>query len=287
MMVLGRNFFKRRNLLLGFFVSTSLFITFSLNGVFIEIFHNKTLAESSPNPQPGWVVEWYCPNRSVQTGQACNNGVAPQQRYWSVAEHPDISVRQEVQQSAPINTPAPTATPTSISTNTPTPSLTPTPTPSVTPTPTQTPTPTISPPPTPTPGPQAPVCVSLSASPTTGIAPLTVYFTASAYARNGSISSYRFDFGDGTSTVQSGNTVYHTYGATGTYQAVLTVTDTQGYTATADSCRQTISPYTASVTPPPAQPKAGAETNVTFGLILSLIGGIILRRKGLVIARSE
>lgn len=62
------------------------------------------------------------------------------------------------------------------------------------------------------------------ASPTSGSAPLTVSFTGSnSTDSDGSISSYSWDFGDGTSSGDADPT--HTYAAAGTYSAVLTVTD--------------------------------------------------------------
>lgn len=158
--------------------------------------------------------------------------------------------------------------------------ITSTPTPTPTLTPTATPTVTLTP--TPIPGPQSPACDSLSASPAnTGTAPLSVNFFALAHDPNGYISQYKFDFGDGTVYVSSGNLASHTYGQAGNYTAVLTVTDNQGLTATSDSCRITISPNTPFVTPPKEQPKSGTETGLTFGLILSLLGGILLRKQNL------
>lgn len=181
--------------------------------------------------------------------------------------------------------PVSTPTPTSTSTPTPTPTVTPTPTPTATPTPTPSasPTPTLTPTPTPTPGPMSPVCDWLNASPTSGLAPLSVNFTSQGHGVNGSfITQYRFAFGDGNVSNQSGNTVTYTYGQPGRFTAVLTVVDNQGLTGNSDSCRVNITPNTPSVTPPPQQPKAGTETNITIGLLFSLLAGIMLRKRSLV-----
>jgi hypothetical protein len=174
-------------------------------------------------------------------------------------------------------TPTPTPTPTKKPTPTPTQTPTPTPTMTLTPTPTPTITPTSTP--TPTPGPMSPVCDYLTASPTSGNVPLTVNFAGYAHDPNGSISQFKFDFGDGNVTIPSWNTTSHTFGNAGSFTTVLTVIDNQGLTGTSDSCRVTINPSLISVTPPPQQPKAGAEINLTFGLILSLLSGIIFRSK--------
>jgi PKD repeat protein len=78
---------------------------------------------------------------------------------------------------------------------------------------------------------QPPVAV-ISASPTSGYAPLTVNFSGSGSSdADGSIASYSWKFGDGSSG--TGTTVSHTYASVGAYTAVLTVTDNRGGTGTA------------------------------------------------------
>jgi PKD repeat protein len=77
---------------------------------------------------------------------------------------------------------------------------------------------------------QAPVA-SMSATPTSGMAPLAVNFDGSAsHDPDGSIASYAWTFGDGSSA--SGAIVAHTYSAAGNYNAQLKVTDKLGATAT-------------------------------------------------------
>ncbi|MFN7927357.1 MAG: glycoside hydrolase family 44 protein [Blastocatellia bacterium] len=78
-------------------------------------------------------------------------------------------------------------------------------------------------------GNQPPVA-SASATPTTGLAPLAVNFNGSASSDpDGTISSYAWDFGDGTTG--TGATVSHTYTTVGTLNARLTVADDKGAVA--------------------------------------------------------
>jgi PKD repeat protein len=82
------------------------------------------------------------------------------------------------------------------------------------------------PPPPPPPG--YPVA-SFVFSPTSGSAPLTVTFDASAsYDPDGSIVGYSWNFGDGATG--SGRVTSHTYTADGTFPIRLTVTDNEGKT---------------------------------------------------------
>ncbi|GEM_PF-3226904 len=98
---------------------------------------------------------------------------------------------------------------------------------------------------------QAPLSV-LSASPTSGTAPLAVSFNASGSSDpDGTIASYGWNFGDGTTG--SGATVSHTYSAAGTYTATLTVTDNLGATGTATG---TVT-VNAPAPPPPPPPSSG------------------------------
>ena len=74
---------------------------------------------------------------------------------------------------------------------------------------------------------------ALLATPTSGTAPLTVAFDASASIDLEGISSYTWSFGDGASG--TGRTVSHVYNSAGTYPVVLTVTDTSGATAKSEA----------------------------------------------------
>ena len=79
-----------------------------------------------------------------------------------------------------------------------------------------------------TPANQSPVA-SVSATPTSGLTPLTVQFTGGCTDSDGSCVSYSWNFGDGSPTSTSQNPS-HIYSSTGTFTAILTVTDDDGAT---------------------------------------------------------
>ncbi|MEM8890154.1 MAG: PKD domain-containing protein, partial [Bacteroidota bacterium] len=69
---------------------------------------------------------------------------------------------------------------------------------------------------------------SFSASPTSGTAPLAVNFDASASSDDNGITSYSWDFGDGSTG--NGVNTSHSYTNPGQYVATLTVSDQEGLT---------------------------------------------------------
>jgi PKD repeat protein len=72
----------------------------------------------------------------------------------------------------------------------------------------------------------------MEASPTSGTAPLTVFFDGSESCEpEGTTLTYKWDFGDGS--ISTGPTTTHTYAMPGTYTAKLTVIDTGGASAVA------------------------------------------------------
>jgi len=73
--------------------------------------------------------------------------------------------------------------------------------------------------------------VSIASNPTAGTAPLNVDFTANL--SGATASSYRWNFGDGTTSTAA--LPSHTYNTAGNYTAKLTVTDSAGGTATSSS----------------------------------------------------
>jgi PKD repeat protein len=91
---------------------------------------------------------------------------------------------------------------------------------------------TILPKSSPLPGNQPPQ-VTISATPTSGTAPLAVNFTSSASDADGSIASYSWTFGNGNTSSQANpSTIYQ---AAGSFTAKLTVTDNLGATASAET----------------------------------------------------
>ena len=99
----------------------------------------------------------------------------------------------------------------------------------------------------PTAGNQPPVA-RLTVTPSSGTAPLTVSADASASSDpDGTIASYRFDFGDGTVVgPQPGSTATHTYAA-GQWTCTVTVTDNNGATGSASAIVTVSSPNQAPV----------------------------------------
>jgi endonuclease/exonuclease/phosphatase family metal-dependent hydrolase len=103
--------------------------------------------------------------------------------------------------------------------------------------------------------------VSVSASPTSGVAPLFTSFSTSVSDPDGYIASYYWNFGDNTSSTTAVPT--HTYSSAGSYTASLTVTDNSGATATASVV---ISVSAAAQAPPPSTSNLRVMSwNVSFG----------------------
>ncbi len=102
-----------------------------------------------------------------------------------------------------------------------------------------------------------PPTASASASPTSGIAPLAVQFTGSGTDSDGSISSYSWDFGDGTTSAEQNPS--KTFSAAGSYTITLTVTDNGGATGKSTTV--------VSATNPPTNqsPTATLSSDVTSG----------------------
>ncbi len=98
-----------------------------------------------------------------------------------------------------------------------------------------------------------------------GPAPSEVAFDASASSdEGGSIASYRWDFGDGTTETTSDSHINHTYETRGTYTVGLQVTDNQGLTGAATPQIVSIEAApTATTTAPPATTTAPPTTTAT------------------------
>jgi pseudomonalisin len=111
--------------------------------------------------------------------------------------------------------------------------------------------------------PAAPVVALLSASPTSGSAPLAVTLDASAShppLNGGTIKEYRFNFGDGSAISQRQPTVQHTYSTPGTYRAFVSVSDTEDGSATSThmpiKVKAASAPPTAAMTATPSSGSA-------------------------------
>jgi PKD repeat protein len=75
---------------------------------------------------------------------------------------------------------------------------------------------------------QYPPTVTIEASPTSGIAPLTVYFNVTMQIIGSSYSSCVWDFGDGSSSTSLHP--YHTFTSDGTYTVRVTILNSEGLT---------------------------------------------------------
>lgn len=99
--------------------------------------------------------------------------------------------------------------------------------------------------------PNAAPTATVTATPTSGTAPLDVSFDASASSDpdgTDHVSSYTFHFGDGSPPVTSSTPVAsHTYTTPGSYRAAVTVTDSRGL----DSANVATATITVSAPPPP------------------------------------
>jgi PKD repeat protein len=88
----------------------------------------------------------------------------------------------------------------------------------------------------PCPAPNTAPIASLTGTPRSGLAPLTVNFSGAGSIdpdTGDTVASYTFDFNDGSPVVtQSSPTISHTYNAPGVYTAQLTVTDSHGLVST-------------------------------------------------------
>lgn len=103
----------------------------------------------------------------------------------------------------------------------------------------------------------SPPSVEISATPTSGEAPLTVAFEGTATDPDGDEPlTYEWDFGDGASSAEA--VTEHTYTEVGVYEAVLTVTDPQGAEGSASV------EITVGLAPPECDPDVDPGVNDEF-----------------------
>lgn len=119
---------------------------------------------------------------------------------------------------------------------------------------------TVTPPVTPPPPENAPPSVSLTASRTTGRAPVAVTFTATATDPDGDPLTYSFNFGDGeTSSGEAAQA--HRYAEPGRYVATVNVADGRGGVAGAEVTVSVLDPEPeVPPTEPPPTPENEAPT---------------------------
>ncbi len=104
-----------------------------------------------------------------------------------------------------------------------------------------------------------------SAAFTSSCPTLTCSFTDQSSDPDGTIATWRWDFGDGSATVSTRNPS-HTYGAGGSYTVTLTVTDNQG------AQNSVTHPVAPSQPNQPPSVTAGGEQTVLIGALFSLSG---------------
>ncbi len=173
----------------------------------------------------------------------------------------------------------------------------PTPTVTVAPTVTVTPTTAVTLTPTPTTAAsnQSPVCLNLSASVSSGSAPLSVTFTATGRDTNGTISKATFNFGNGAQqdvisglgTASVSAQLNYTYNSGGNFASTVVFTDNNG--AVSATCTQQIAVTGAFATLPPTatptlapivtDPPTPTPTIADSGSLtttVGIIGGVIL-----------
>jgi PKD repeat protein len=106
---------------------------------------------------------------------------------------------------------------------------------------------------------------SFTATPSAGVAPLTVSFDAGASTDpDGSISTYSWNFGDNSTSTSSASTASRTYTTAGSYTVTLTVTDNSGGKA---STTRTVQVDALNLPPTAAfqfAPNGGAAPLVVF-----------------------
>jgi|GEM_PF-2978799 len=106
----------------------------------------------------------------------------------------------------------------------------------------------------------APLTASAQADPPAGLAPFDTTLSAAA---SGGLPPYNFAWSFGDGATASGSPVLHTYAATGTYDAVVTVSDASGQSAQAHASVAAVSPLSLSVQASPDRGNAPLTATLT------------------------
>jgi PKD repeat protein len=112
--------------------------------------------------------------------------------------------------------------------------------------------------------PVSPISLTCNANPTNGYAPLTTTFTAFASGGLGVYNNYKFVFGDGTTQNIPQNSVQHIYTAPGSYQTIITVTDTLGNSASKTCPTITVTEFIPELMCDATPTTGGVPLNVQF-----------------------
>ncbi len=123
----------------------------------------------------------------------------------------------------------------------------------------------------------APIVLSVSATPTSGYAPLTVVYNVSASGGTGTYTYFEWHFGDGGTG--SGAVVAHEYTSPGDYHATVTVEDSSGTQATAEM-NVSVDSLQVGASSNPASPWVWAAAGFTGGFLVALGALFLLRRRG-------
>lgn len=109
-----------------------------------------------------------------------------------------------------------------------------------------------------------PLRVSCSADPVSGTVPLSTNFTASVSGGSGVYNSYSWNFNDGNTQLTSSNNVQHKYNNYGNYKGIVTVTDNQGNSETAQCPEIIVKPINLSVSCSASPTSGMAPLGVNF-----------------------
>ncbi|MDD3493832.1 MAG: PKD domain-containing protein, partial [Candidatus Thermoplasmatota archaeon] len=134
--------------------------------------------------------------------------------------------------------------------------------------------------------PNKPPVAMISANPTSGKAPLEVFFDASnSYDADGDeIATYQWNFGDGGAG--EGKTVAHGYGNPGEYLVRLTIIDERGAEGTVEFSILVYEP-SVIITEHEFDAQAGTQFNTGTGLTISIPGGAISGQARLSVATDQ